>query len=246
MTDLSILVPAYNEASRLNFYELLTWMDKMRSIQFEVLIVENGSTDSTLEIAHYWSGMIKERGYPCQVLRSSPGKGAAVAAGMLAATGDWRMMCDADWSMPPDDILLFWGSRAKADVLIGSRELPGSDVVEPLTRRLTGRAFNYLVRLALGLPYRDTQCGYKMFAAPVSEKLFGKLFTSGWGFDIEILYRARMYKYNVLEIPIRWQYDPDSRVNLVKDAWRMAIELYKIWDHYHGKRNQRRAFGWQD
>jgi len=166
-----------------------------------------------------------------------PGKGLAVRTGMLAARGDYRFICDADLSMPIDQVSRFLPPAAQAaDIAIASREVPGSARHdEPAYRHLIGRAFNLLVRRLTIPEIQDTQCGFKCFRRAVAEDLFRVQRLDGWTFDVEILYVALRRGYRIIEIPIPWYYNPGSRVRVVRDSLTMFTDLFRI------RRNWRRG-----
>jgi len=193
----------------------------------EVLVVENGSQDRTFEVAQ----AIAERHPNVTVLKESGrGKGLAVRRGMLQARGEYRFMCDADLSMPVEEINRFLPPALQGvDIAIGSREAPGSvRYNEPQYRHLGGRVVNTMIRL-LALPgLQDTQCGFKCFRAPAAEELFRLQTLTGWSFDIELLYIARRHGYHIVEVPIHWYFDPESKLSVVSDAVKMGIDIFTI------------------
>lgn len=225
---LSIIIPAYNEESRLpdTLERILTFL-KGQSYPAEVIVVENGSSDRTLEIAREYEA----RHSPVRALHEEqPGKGRAVRSGMLAAMGQYRFICDADLSMPIEQVNRFLPPQLEGiDIAIASREAPGAvRYDEPEYRHLTGRVFNTLVRW-LALPgLQDTQCGFKCFRAEVVEEVFPRQTIEGWTFDVEVLYIARRQGYQIREIPIDWFFNPDSKVRVLRDSWRMFRDLLKI------------------
>ncbi len=224
---LSLIVPAYNEASRLpNTLEQLSGFLKGQSYTWEVLIVENGSTDNTHALASAFAKA--HAGF--QVLQSAKGKGAAVRAGMLAAQGEWRMMLDADLSMPVSEINRFFPPKLdQADIAIASREAPGAKRHnEPEYRHVGGRLMNWLIRV-LALPdLQDTQCGFKSFSAQAAEDVFSRQQLDGWSFDVEVLYIAQQRGYRIAELPIDWYYHEFSHVQPLQDSWNMFWDLIKI------------------
>jgi glycosyltransferase involved in cell wall biosynthesis len=232
---LSIIIPAYNEEKRLP--TTLTKVAEFVSAQsfpIEVVVVENGSSDRTWEIAKQF----EERYKNFRILKEEQrGKGLAVRRGMLEALGEYRFMCDADLSMPLEEIARFLPPLlTDFDVAIGSREAAGSiRYDEPLHRHWGGRMINLLIRL-LALPgMHDTQCGFKCFRAPVAEVLFKRQTLGGWSFDIEILFIARDMGYKIVEIPIPWYFNSDSKVSPGRDAIKMAIDILKIrWNAFRG------------
>ncbi len=225
---LSIIIPAYNEERRLpvtlaQAYDFL----QQQPYRGEVLVVENGSQDRTFEIAQEFAR--EHQGF-CVLSEASRGKGSAVKRGMLAASGEYRFMCDADFSMPIAEINRFLPPALTGfDVAIASREAPGAvRYQEPPYRHRVGRVFNGLIRL-LALPgLHDTQCGFKCFRAPVALDLFGRQTLSGWSFDVELLFIAHLLGYRIVELPIPWYFNPDSKVSVVRDSLRMAVDLVRI------------------
>ncbi len=225
---LSIIIPAHNEESRLprTLGQIFDFL-KNQSYSYEVIIVENGSSDRTLaraqEFALKHSNLII-----CQ--EQQPGKGNAVQQGMLKAQGQFRFICDADLSMPIEEIQKFIPPvLTNFDIAIGSREAPGAiRYNEPSYRHLGGRAINLAIRLLILPGLNDTQCGFKCFSAEAAKAIFSQQTLTGWSFDIENLYIARRKKLQIKEIPIQWYYDPDSKVNAIRDALRMIGDIFRI------------------
>lgn len=231
--NLSIIIPCYNEARRLpgTLDALLATVPEA-----QIICVSNGCRDDT-DMVVLGYGVNHPN---ITLIHSEPGKGNAVAAGMLASTRELRMMFDADAAVSPDQIIRFLDAyelASYAHVFIGSREAPGAKRIgEPWTRHMTGRWFNWIVQ-ALILPgYEDTQCGFKLFHWSVVPALFGGLTTGGWAFDIEVLYRCKLLGIDVYEIPVIWTHDPDSRVRVVRDSLRMFRDILRI---------KRQALAWQ-
>jgi len=225
---LSIIIPAHNEEQRLpvTLEQVIAFLTA-QAYPAEVLVVENGSVDGTYEIARSFQG----RNPALRVLREQErGKGRAVQRGMLESCGEYRFMCDADLSMPVGEITRFLPPRlGNFDLAIGSRETPGSvRYNEPEYRHLGGRLVNLMIRL-LALPgLHDTQCGFKCFRAPVAEELFARQTLTGWSFDIELLYVARRRGYRIVEVPIPWYFNPESKLSVVQDALVMVLDILKI------------------
>jgi dolichyl-phosphate beta-glucosyltransferase len=225
---LSIIIPAYNEEARLpDTLEKVDLFVQQQPYAIEVLIIENGSSDRTLEIAQAFV-----QAHPqFQVLHETRrGKGLAVQRGMLEARGAFRFMCDADLSMPIEEVNRFLPPRATDfDLAIGSREAPGAvRYNEPAYRHIGGRLINTIIRI-LALPgLQDTQCGFKCFRGDVAEDLFKCQTMPGWSFDIEILFIARQRKYKIIEVPIPWYYHANSKVNAVKDALLMTRDIMQM------------------
>ncbi|GAB4496293.1 MAG: glycosyltransferase family 2 protein [Anaerolineales bacterium] len=224
---LSIIIPAYNEAQRLpnTLGQALKFIEQ-QPYTSEIVVVENGSRDNTLQIAQNFAAQ-----YPqVRVLHNAqPGKGRAVQTGMLAAHGEYRFMADADLSMPIEQVNRFLPPNSSAPIVIGSREAPGAvRYNEPAYRHWGGRFINLVIR-ALALPgLRDTQCGFKCFRADVARDLFSVQTIMGWAFDVEILYIARLRGYEIHELAIPWYFNPESKLNVVRDALRMMRDIAEI------------------
>lgn len=224
---LSIVIPAFNEQNRLpGTLEKIFNFLKQQTYASEVIVVENGSTDNTYEIA---LGFAKQH-ENMRVLQSEKGKGAAVQKGMLAATGEFRFMCDADLSMPVEELVKFLPPALQNfDIAIGSREAKESvRYNEPSYRHWGGRGINFLIQTLILPGLNDTQCGFKCFRGEVAEDLFQRQTMDGWSFDIELLYVARHHGYRVVEIPIHWHHFSDSKVNALRDAVRMIMDIFRI------------------
>jgi len=225
---LSIIIPAYNEEKRLpdTLEQVLAFADR-QAYPVEVLVVENGSQDRTYDVAQAYA----EKHARVTLLKEDQrGKGLAVRRGMLQARGEYRFMCDADLSMPVDEINRFVPPNLEDfDIAIGSREAPGAiRFNEPQYRHLGGRAVNTMIR-TLALPgLHDTQCGFKCFRASVAEELFKLQTLTGWSFDIELLFIARQRGYRIVELPIHWYFNPESKLNVVQDAFKMGIDILTI------------------
>lgn len=200
---------------------------KDQSYSAEVIIVENGSSDRTLELAQ---GFAQQHSNLIIYQEQQRGKGNAVQKGMLKANGQYRFICDADLSMPIEEIQKFIPPHlTDFDVAIGSREAPGAiRYNEPPYRHLGGRAINLAIRLFILPGLNDTQCGFKCFSAEATQKIFSQQTLMGWSFDIENLYIARRKKLRIKEIPIQWYYDADSKVSAFRDALRMISDIFRI------------------
>lgn len=232
---LSIIIPAYNEERRLppSLEKVVAFLQR-QAYKSEVLVVENGSTDRTTEVVQAFidAHQDAEGKVRLALLHSSPGKGAAVKVGMLAAQGDYRFICDADLAMPIEEIVKFLPPVQPPemfDIAIASREAPGAvRYNEPLYRHIMGRVFNFLVRMMAVPGIQDTQCGFKMFTRQAALHLFPLQQIEGWSFDVEVLYIARQHGLRLIEVPIHWYYQEDSRVRPVHDTINMVRELLKI------------------
>jgi dolichyl-phosphate beta-glucosyltransferase len=228
---LSIIIPAFNERRRLpdTLSQVLAFL-AAQTYPAEVIVVDNGSTDGTSEVV-----LDAARRNPgVRLVRDERrGKGLATRLGMRAAQGEYRFLCDADLSMPIDQVSRFLPPQVTdVDIVIGSREAPGSmRIGEPPHRHWIGRGFNTLVRLLAVPDIHDTQCGFKCFRGTVAEDLFSVQRLDGWTFDVEVLFVARRRGYRMVELPIPWSYRPGSRVRPVRDSLLMFFDLIRIRLH---------------
>jgi glycosyltransferase involved in cell wall biosynthesis len=225
---LSIIIPAHNEELRLprSLRQVFAFLEK-QSYSAEVIVVENASSDRTLEFARDFAAH-----QPNLIVlhEERAGKGNAVRRGVLEARGEYRFICDADLSMPIGDLEKFLPPVLDGfDVAIASREAPGAvRYNEPSYRHWGGRAINLIIRLLILPGLNDTQCGFKCFRAEAAEKIFRQQTLGGWSFDIEILYLARRNHMSMKEIPVHWYFDAGSKVNAVRDALRMIGDIFRI------------------
>lgn len=229
--DLSIVVPAYNEEHRLPpTLEKLAAFLSAQPLRWEIVVVDDGSRDQTCAVVERTMAAMPN----LRLVRQSPnrGKGAAVRMGMLAARGEIRVMCDADGSMPPDQLprLLAPITSGRAAIAIGSRYAEGaqSDIKQPRYRVMWSRLCNKVIQRSLVPGVRDTQCGFKAFTAGTARELFGRGRIDGWAFDLEILALARRAGYDIAEIGVVWTDDRRSRVNPLKDMWKVVREAVTI------------------
>lgn len=240
--ELSIVIPAYNEARRLpeSFSRLYDYLQRQPGL-VEVIVVDDGSDDFTAAVVRAWMG----RWHALRLIQISHlGKGGAVRAGVLAAQGTWVFLADADFSMPVQELAYFAGSEyPNVDLLIGSREAPGAQRIgEPGYRHLLGRAFNFAVRRLVVSGIHDTQCGFKRLRREVALDLFLHQKVSGWGFDVEMLYIARMRGYSIREQPISWYYKAGSKINPLRDTWRMWRDVLSVRRHARAGAYARRIY----
>jgi len=228
--DLSIVIPAYNEAERLprSLVRLANFLANA-DYSWEILVVSNGSNDGTEDVVRRTAVEM-----PALRLIVEPrrGKGLAVRRGIERSLGRVILLCDADLSMPPEHIPDFLTGLAHADVVIGSREAPGARRFdEPWHRHVMGRIFNLLVRRLAVPNVGDTQCGFKAFRREVADALARRQTIEGFGFDVELLYLTRKYGYLMKELPINWHFDAASRVRPGIDTFHMVRELITIRWH---------------
>jgi dolichyl-phosphate beta-glucosyltransferase len=227
---LSIIVPAYNEEQRLpaTLVRMREYLDG-RDEPYELLVVDDGSADSTLSLAR----KIAEDWPQMQVLAlaENTGKGAAVRLGMLTGKGEHRIFSDADLSTPIEEIeRLRERLHGQCAVAIASRALPESqiDVHQPGRREVMGRTYNRLLQIAALKGLHDTQCGFKAFTAEAAIACFEPLRTLRFGFDAEVLLRARRLGWTVAEVPVRWEHKEDSRVSAVRDSVGTLYDLLRL------------------
>lgn len=230
---LSIIVPAHNEEKRLpNTLEQVFRFLEKQPFPSEVVVVENGSDDHTYELAQEFA---REHENLLAIKNDRRGKGLAIQRGVQQATGEYIFLCDADLSMPIEEISKFLPPQLKnVDVAIASREAPGAvRYNEPYYRHFTGRVFNTLIRLLVLPTLQDTQCGFKCIRADVARDIFPYQTLSGWAFDVELLYIARHRGYHVVEIPIHWHFNADSKISVFRDSLRMFLDLLLIRRNAH-------------
>lgn len=234
----SIVIPAYNEGQRIEatLEEVVAYVAKM-GWTAEVIVVNDGSRDATPEIVREWA-----RQNPMIRLVENPGnrgKGYSVRHGMLEAGGDVLLFTDADLSSPIGEAeKLIAAIRQDADIAIGSRWLRSELQTErqPLYRQFFGRLFNLLLRIVLGLRFKDTQCGLKAFSRRAAQAIFPRQRIERWGFDPEILFLANRAGLVTREVPVEWAHDERSKINPIQDGFKMFTELLRIrWYDLRGK-----------
>jgi dolichyl-phosphate beta-glucosyltransferase len=228
--ELSVVIPAYNEATRLppSVEKVLEYL-RGSGRSYELIVVDDGSKDATVEKVE----VMNRAGAGIRLVRHpvNLGKGAAVRTGVLASTGELVLFTDADLSTPIADVEpLLAALRDGADVAIGSRALNRHlvEVHQPLVRESMGRVFNLFVQAVLLPGFHDTQCGFKAFRGEVGRRLFQALESTGFDFDPEVLYRARRQGLVIREIPVHWRNSPDTRVSAISDSARMFSALFRI------------------
>jgi dolichyl-phosphate beta-glucosyltransferase len=228
--SLSIVIPAYNEAARLGntLSTVVRYLGEEWAAS-ELIVVDDGSSDKTASIAR--EALANSGPVRTSVIsyKSNLGKGRAVRLGLLAARGDVTLFSDADLSTPITETpkLIEPILRNECDLTFGSRALERSliGVHQPWRREQGGRVFNLVVRLATGLPFWDTQCGFKAFNMKVCRPLVEAATVDRFGFDVELLYLAYRAGLRLKEIPVRWDHNEGSKVNVLSDSFKMLSEV---------------------
>ena len=229
----SLVIPAFNEADRIgqNLRDALGYL-QTTSPESELIVVNDGSTDATSEIVREVFAALGS--ISTRLIEHSPnrGKGAAVRQGLLAATRPIGLFSDADFSTPIDETpkLIEPIAAGELDVAFGSRALDRRLIGhrQPWRREQAGRVFNLIVRMATGLPFWDTQCGFKAFRLDVFRPILERAKTEGFGFDVELLYLARKENLRMKEIPVRWNHYEGSKVDFARDSLRMLREIAAV------------------
>jgi dolichyl-phosphate beta-glucosyltransferase len=228
----SVVIPCFNEAARIGDTVRLTLNYLSgESPDAELIVVNDGSTDGTSAIVRQALAGAK---IGTRVLENFPnrGKGAAVRTGLLAATGPIGLFFDADLSTPLSEIpkVIQPIARGDADVAFGSRALDRKliGVHQPWRREQAGRVFNLIVRLATGMPFWDTQCGFKAFRLDVCRPILERARIQGFAFDVELLFLAYRAGLRLREIPVRWNHAQGSKVQVIKDSLRMLREVIAL------------------
>lgn len=233
---LSIIIPAYNEELRIGdtVHQLIKYLSG-KPYPFEIVVADDGSDDDTATLIKDIS--VDHTNVTLLSLKHG-GKGSAVRQGMLSARGTWLFMCDADLSMPVEQIDRFLPGKTDPgyDIGIGSREVTGAKRhSEPFRRHLMGRAFNWVAQVFALWGIKDTQCGFKMFRGILAKELFVRQKLNGFGFDVELLYLARLAEMRIEEIGIDWYYRSGSSMTPTRGA-RGFLDIVNVrWNHLRGR-----------
>src|SRR5579859_376856 len=236
---LSIVIPAYNEAKRIGkTLELISYYLKIKQLSAEVIVVDDGSADHLDELLRLAGADFP----PMKIIRNerNRGKGFSVRRGVLEARGQFVLFTDADLSAPIEeaDKLLDEIERTQADAAVGSRALKKEliGIHQSRLRELGGRALNLLVRLSTGLKIRDTQCGLKLFRRASTRRAFELLRAERFSFDFEVLFLIERLGGKIVEVPVRWDHDPASKVHPFRDGIRLCVDLVALrWRAATGK-----------
>ncbi|MBS3121283.1 glycosyltransferase family 2 protein [Candidatus Woesearchaeota archaeon] len=233
--DISIVIPVYNEEKRiLDSLKKIIQFLKLRKHNYEIIIVDDGSSDKTIEVAN----SLKNKKINVLKNNVNKGKGYSVRKGILSATKELILFTDADLSAPIDELDVFLDIIKQYDVVIGSRGLKESNVIihQPFFREFSGKVFNLIVQLFVIRGIKDTQCGFKLFKKGVAHGIFTKQRLDGFSFDVEVIYLAKKYGYNIKEQPVRWLNNKDTKVTLLKDGVKMFLDITRIrWNDLFSK-----------
>jgi dolichyl-phosphate beta-glucosyltransferase len=239
LSSISIVIPAYNEQARLpaTLCSVLAYLRARSFSAWEILVVDDGSSDGTaaeVERRHAADPRIRLLPNP-----GNRGKGYSVRHGMLEAASEWVLFTDADLSAPIEELdrLLAAVASGQAAVAIGSRALNRSLIAvhQTIFRETAGRIFNLLMRAATGLPFHDTQCGFKLFRQDAARAVFSRQRIDRWGFDAEALFLARKLGFKVVEIPVRWSHCEGTKVHMFRDSTNMFLDLLRVrWNQLRG------------
>lgn len=230
---LSIIIPAFNESERLgeSLKSILAYLEKEHP-ESEMIVVDDGSSDATAKVAE--DVLASKPNVASRVVRyeQNRGKGYAVRTGLLAARGEIALFSDADLSTPIEETIKLIDpiKKDQTDVTFGSRALDRSLIGthQPWRREQSGKVFNFIVRTLTGLPFWDTQCGFKAFRMTVFRPLLGVMQIDRFGFDVEFLYVANLAKLRLQEIAVRWNHCEGTKVNVFRDSTRMFNEVRQI------------------
>jgi dolichyl-phosphate beta-glucosyltransferase len=235
--DLSIVIPSFNEELRLPLtLANISAYIRASKPETEVIVVDDGSTDRTTDVANSFRGEIQR----LRVIANdrNRGKGYSVRHGMLEARGRVVLFTDADLSAPIDEADKLLAALADHDVAIGSRALDRSLIAvhQSVFREYAGMIFNFIVRAILRLPFVDTQCGFKAFRRDRCRVIFQQQRIERFGFDPELLYLARHHGLSAVEIPVRWAHSPATKVSMWRDSIQMFLDVFIIrWNGLTGR-----------
>jgi dolichyl-phosphate beta-glucosyltransferase len=237
----SIVIPAYNESARIGgTLQAVVACVRQRGWNAEVIVVDDGSHDDTAEIVRAFAKNAPE----LRMIHNpgNRGKGYSVRNGILQSLGEVVMFTDADLSAPIEEADgLFAAIAGGADIAIGSRwlERTRQSIRQPLYRQFFGRCFNVVTHAVMGLPYADTQCGFKAFTRAAAQTVFQLQTIERWGFDPEILFIARKRGYRVVEVPVSWAHDDRTRISYLRDGTRMLQDIAIVrWNALTGRYNK--------
>lgn len=232
--SISIVIPAYNEEKRLpaTLAKVKAYLTATSWDFTEIVVVDDGSRDGTVEVA-------RKAGVRVLQNPGNRGKGYSVRHGMLEAKGDWLLFSDADLSTPIEEVEKLWAAveREHAQAAIGSRGVDRSlvGVHQPFFREMGGRFFNLVIRVVTGLPFHDTQCGFKLFEGPSAREIFRRQRVERFGFDVEILFIGQRLGCRTLEVPVRWNDVAGTKVKMSGAIAAFLDPLKVRWNSLTGK-----------
>ena len=219
----SIVVPCYNEENRIKpFLTSLIQFSKDNLKSYEIIVVNDGSKDKTLDVLKEFSKDIKLISY-----EKNKGKGGAVREGVLSSIGEKVLFIDADGSIQPDEIPKMLEELDNYDVVVGDRASKDSDVNAIALRNMTGKLFNFYVNMLFRYKNWDNLCGFKGFKKEIAKDLFTNLIAYGWIFDVELFYKIHKKNYTLYKLPIKWVHKGDSKIKLL-DPFKMFFQLIKL------------------
>ena len=237
--SISIIIPAYNEERRLpaTLRQVIAYVRRGGWVFAEILVVDDGSTDGTVQVAESMRAEYAD----LRVLRNpgNRGKGYAVRHGMLECRGEWALFTDADLSAPIAELDTLWQAieREGAQVAVGSRGLDRRTIIvhQSWFRENAGRVFNLVMRLVTGLPFRDTQCGFKLFETAAAREIFRRQLLDGFGFDVEVLFIGRRLGYREIEVPVKWSDVAGTKVSTWRGVAAFLDPLLVRWNQIRGR-----------
>ncbi|MEA2561814.1 MAG: dolichyl-phosphate beta-glucosyltransferase [Acidobacteriota bacterium] len=233
--DISVVIPAYNEAERLgSTLERTVDYLSQRGLSYEVLVVDDGSRDHTVQVAEAFA----DRGVRVIRHEQNRGKGAAIKTGVLASRGAEVLLSDADASTPIEQLEKLQRRLPEAPVVLGSRAVAGADIRQhqPFYREVMGKTFNRLIRLVGVHGLYDTQCGFKLLQGEAAREIGAELTIDGFAYDVELVWLARRHGYRVIEVGVIWVDSPDSRVDPVRSSLAMLRDVVRMRIRHSGGR----------
>lgn len=233
--DISVVIPAYNEAERLGstLERAVDYLSR-RNLSYEVLVVDDGSRDRTIQVAEAFA----DRGVRVIRHERNRGKGAAIKTGLLASQGSEVLLSDADASTPIEELAKLERRLPEAPVVLGSRAVAGADIRQhqPFYREVMGKTFNLIIRVAGVRGLNDTQCGFKLLEGEAAREIGAALTIDGFAYDVELVFLARRLGYKVVEVGVVWVDSPDSRVDPVRSSLAMLRDVVRMRIRHSGGR----------
>lgn len=235
LCQISVVIPAYNEAERLGatLRKAVEYLAR-RGVSYEILVVDDGSRDRTVEVAEAYSSQ------GVRVIRHgrNRGKGGAIKTGITASRGAEVLLSDADASTPIEELEKLERRLAEAPVVLGSRAVAGADIRQhqPFYREIMGKTFNRIIRMAGVRGVNDTQCGFKLLRGDVAREIGSELTIEGFAYDVELVWLARRRGHRVVEVGVIWVDSPDSRVDPIRSSLSMLIDVIRMRFRHSGGR----------